>query len=236
MKTRILKKVTPATIWFAFFTFYHRTVSAICVCRWWGVWIDRTFTATISIKEHKQITKFSTADSQEQEGCWICVWTTEQQWRILHSSILALPVTPVDIVKSWCALHNFVWGRDGYVFEDSLTCDMDDLAQAAAVGGRRTGITVGIHSRHISAALALSNGLIIEYKCETIGIVLWNLRFGSHYNTAYQYKEIKVDVIHTHLSRLYPHLSFHRIRGSSLHISPSNTWLLILDWCRISEY
>lgn len=142
MKTRILKKVTPATIWFAFFTFYHRTVSAICVCRWWGVWIERTFTATISIKEHKQITKFSTADSQEQEGCWICVWTTEQQWRILHSSILALPVTPVDIVKSWCALHNFVWGRDGYVFEDYLTCDMDDLAQAAAVGGRRTGITV----------------------------------------------------------------------------------------------
>jgi hypothetical protein len=30
------------------------------------------------------------------------------------------------------------------VFEDSLSCDMDDLEQAAAVGGRSTGIAARI--------------------------------------------------------------------------------------------
>jgi hypothetical protein len=64
------------------------------------------------------------------------------KWRILHSSMLVLPETAIDIVKSCCVLHNFVRRRDGYVFEDSLTCDMDDVEQVAAVGGRSTGIAV----------------------------------------------------------------------------------------------
>jgi hypothetical protein len=64
------------------------------------------------------------------------------KWRILQSSILVLPETTIDIVKSCCYLHNFVRKRNGHVFEDSLTCDMDDLEQAAAVGGRSTGTAV----------------------------------------------------------------------------------------------
>jgi hypothetical protein len=56
--------------------------------------------------------------------------------------MLVLPETVIDIVESCCVLHNFVRRRDGYVFEDSLTCDMDDVEQVAAVGGRSTGTAV----------------------------------------------------------------------------------------------
>jgi hypothetical protein len=86
--------------------------------------------------------------------------------------MLVLPGTAIDIVKSCCVLHNFVRRRDGYVFEDSLTCDMDDVEQVAAVGGRSTGIAVRDSFWHTLAALALSHGLIRKYKCETTAIVL----------------------------------------------------------------
>jgi len=49
--------------------------------------------------------------------------------------MLVLPETAIDVVKSYCVLHNFVRRRDGYMFEDSLTCDMDDVEKLAAVGG-----------------------------------------------------------------------------------------------------
>lgn len=47
------------------------------------------------------------------------------KWQSLRSSTLVRSDTAVDIVKSCCALQNFVRRRDGYVFEDYLTCDND---------------------------------------------------------------------------------------------------------------
>jgi hypothetical protein len=49
---------------------------------------------------------------------------------------------------------------------------MDDLEQVAAVGWQSTGITIRDSFSAYSAALALSLGLLIEYKCETRAIFL----------------------------------------------------------------
>jgi hypothetical protein len=76
--------------------------------------------------------------------------------------MLVLPETVINIAKSCSVLHNFVRRRDGYVFEDSLTCDMDDVEQVAFVGGRSTGIAVRDTFWQTLAALALSHGLIRE--------------------------------------------------------------------------
>jgi len=70
--------------------------------------------------------------------------------------MLVLSETAIDIVKSCCVLHNFFRRRDGYKFEDTLTCDMDDVEQVAAVGGRCTGIAV----RDIFSAYFRSTGVL----------------------------------------------------------------------------
>jgi hypothetical protein len=39
-------------------------------------------------------------------------------------------------------LHSFVRKRDGFVFEDTLSCELQGLQESASVGGRSQGIEV----------------------------------------------------------------------------------------------
>lgn len=64
------------------------------------------------------------------------------KWRVLHSCILVNPDFATVIVKCCCVLHNFVRRRDGYIFEDSLSCDMANLDDITAVGGRCNAIQI----------------------------------------------------------------------------------------------
>lgn len=64
------------------------------------------------------------------------------KWRVLHSVMLVHPDFATTVVQCCCVLHNFVRRRDGYLFEDTLSCDMMDLEEVAAVGGRSQGIEV----------------------------------------------------------------------------------------------
>lgn len=64
------------------------------------------------------------------------------KWRVLRSTILVDFEFAIKIVQCCCVLHNFVKKRDGYIFEDSLTYNMDDLDDTAAVGGRSKGLEV----------------------------------------------------------------------------------------------
>lgn len=64
------------------------------------------------------------------------------KWRVLHSCILVHFEFATTIVKCCCVLHNFVRKRDGFIFEDSLTCPMDSVNVQAVVGGRSTGLDV----------------------------------------------------------------------------------------------
>lgn len=64
------------------------------------------------------------------------------KWRIFHSSILINPQSAKHIIKAACVLHNFVRRRDGYQFEDTIRCDMEEFDEVQAVGGRSSGILV----------------------------------------------------------------------------------------------
>lgn len=37
-------------------------------------------------------------------------------------------------------LHNFVKKREGYIFEDTLNCELETLSDQVVVGGRSSGI------------------------------------------------------------------------------------------------
>ncbi|XP_046688968.1 protein ANTAGONIST OF LIKE HETEROCHROMATIN PROTEIN 1-like [Homalodisca vitripennis] len=64
------------------------------------------------------------------------------KWRVMHSCILVNPIFATKIIQSCCVLHNYVKRRDGYIFEESLTCDMDCLVGAAVGSGRSNGLVV----------------------------------------------------------------------------------------------
>lgn len=64
------------------------------------------------------------------------------KWRVLHSVILVHPDFATIVIQCCCILHNFVRKRGGVVFEDTLSCDLQDLEEVASVGGRSKGIEI----------------------------------------------------------------------------------------------
>lgn len=64
------------------------------------------------------------------------------KWRVLHSCILVDIDFATTIVQSCCVLHNFVKKRDGYIFEDTLNCELETLSDQVVVGGRSSGIEI----------------------------------------------------------------------------------------------
>lgn len=64
------------------------------------------------------------------------------KWRVLHSCILVSKEFATSIVQCCCLLHNFVKKRDGFIFDDTLTCEMDDVEDVTSVGGKSNGIEV----------------------------------------------------------------------------------------------
>jgi hypothetical protein len=49
------------------------------------------------------------------------------KWRIFHRPIDVNVEFADSIVKTCCILHIFVRQRNGYNFEDSLTCDLESI-------------------------------------------------------------------------------------------------------------
>ena len=49
------------------------------------------------------------------------------KWRVFHTAIALEPDFVELIVLAACVLHNFVRVRDGFLFEDSLTCPLENI-------------------------------------------------------------------------------------------------------------
>jgi len=45
-----------------------------------------------------------------------------------------------SIIAQCCVLHNFVRKRDGFLFEDTMSCELQGVHESASVGGRSQGI------------------------------------------------------------------------------------------------
>lgn len=84
------------------------------------------------------------------------------KWRILHRPIDVNIEFADAIVKTCCILHNFVRQRDGYNFEDSLTCDMESIPSQGLRGTKN-----GIHVRD----------MFMDYFCSSEGSVPWQNKY-----------------------------------------------------------
>lgn len=84
------------------------------------------------------------------------------KWRIFHRP-LDVSVDFADIVvKACCILHNFVRRRDGYNFEDTLSCPLECVS-AQGTRGNRGGKQIRDH--------------FANYFCSTHGSVPWQYQF-----------------------------------------------------------
>jgi len=64
------------------------------------------------------------------------------KWHVLQSLILVHPNFASIVVQICCVLHNFVRKRVGFVFEDTLSCELQGVQESASVGGRSERIEV----------------------------------------------------------------------------------------------
>jgi hypothetical protein len=65
-----------------------------------------------------------------------CIGILSNKWHLLHSIILVHPNFVSIIVQCCCVLYNFVRKRDGFVFEDTRSCELQGVQESASVGGR----------------------------------------------------------------------------------------------------
>jgi hypothetical protein len=65
-----------------------------------------------------------------------------KKWHVLRSVVLVHPNFASIIVQGCCVLHNLIRKRDGFVFEDTLSCELQSAQESASVGGRSQGTGV----------------------------------------------------------------------------------------------
>lgn len=63
------------------------------------------------------------------------------KWRVYHTAINLDPLFVEKIVLAACVLHNYVRLRDGFQFEDTLTCPMDNIPVVGTGGSCSTSKT-----------------------------------------------------------------------------------------------
>ena len=56
------------------------------------------------------------------------------KWRVLHTSVFLDPDFVKEIVLAACVLHNFVRARNGFQFDDTLTCLMENIPMIGTGG------------------------------------------------------------------------------------------------------
>lgn len=114
-----------------------------------------------SLTEEKKIFNYRLSRARRYVECAFGIMSNK--WRILHRA-LDVDIEFADcIVKACCILHNFVRRRDGYNFEESLTCDMESIP---AQGLRAT--THGVKVRDT----------FMNYFCSDEGSVPWQNKYA----------------------------------------------------------
>ena len=93
-----------------------------------------------NLSHEKRIYNYRHARARRVVECTFGILSNK--WRVLHSVILVHPNFASIIVQCCCVLHNFVRKRDGFLFEDTLSCELQGVQESASVGGRSQGIEV----------------------------------------------------------------------------------------------
>lgn len=80
-----------------------------------------------NLSEKKKVFNYRLSSTRRSVECSFGILANK--WRVFHRPLNVSVDFAVDIVKACCILHNFVRQRDGYNYDDTLTCDgLYDLA------------------------------------------------------------------------------------------------------------
>jgi hypothetical protein len=93
-----------------------------------------------NLSHEKRIYNYRHARARRVVECTFGILS--KKWHVLHSVILVHPNFASIIVQCCYVLHNFVRKRDGFVFEDTLSCELQCVQESASVGERSQGIEV----------------------------------------------------------------------------------------------
>ena len=93
-----------------------------------------------NLPHEKRIYNYRHARARRVVECTFGILSNK--WHVLHSVILVHPNFAFVIVQCCCVLHNFVRKRGGFVFEDTLSCELQGVQESASVGGRSQGTDV----------------------------------------------------------------------------------------------
>jgi hypothetical protein len=93
-----------------------------------------------NLSHEKRIYNYRHARARHVVECTFGILSN--RWYVLHSVILVHPNFASIIVQCCCDLHSFVRKRDGFVSEDTLSCELQGVQESARVGGRSQGIEV----------------------------------------------------------------------------------------------
>jgi hypothetical protein len=90
-----------------------------------------------NVSHEKRIYKYRHARARHVVECTFGI--LKNKWHILQSVILVHSNFASVIVQCYCVMHNFVRKRDGFVFEDTLSCELQGVQESASVGGHSQG-------------------------------------------------------------------------------------------------
>ncbi|XP_060880360.1 uncharacterized protein LOC132952183 [Metopolophium dirhodum] len=85
-----------------------------------------------TLNDSRRIFNYRLSRARQKIECTFGILSNK--WRVFHSTLLVTPDVAVSITKAACVLHNFVRRRDGFNFEDTVSCEMPDISERIGVG------------------------------------------------------------------------------------------------------
>ncbi|XP_015372634.1 PREDICTED: uncharacterized protein LOC107167931 [Diuraphis noxia] len=85
-----------------------------------------------TLNDDRRIFNYRLSRARQKIECSFGILSNK--WRVFHTTLLVTPDVAVSITKAACVLHNFVRRRDGFNFEDTISCEMPDVSDKIGVG------------------------------------------------------------------------------------------------------
>lgn len=89
-----------------------------------------------SLNDKRRIFNYRLSRARQTIECTFGILA--KKWRVFGSSIMVEPNVAIQITKACCVLHNYVRRRDGFNFEDTFSCPMQDITVGTRVGNSTT--------------------------------------------------------------------------------------------------
>lgn len=89
-----------------------------------------------SLNDQRRIFNYRLSRARQTIECSFGILT--KKWRVFQTSIMVELNYVIDITKACCILHNFIRRRDGFNYEDTLSCSLEDVTTRIGIGNSST--------------------------------------------------------------------------------------------------